>query len=107
MGIRHKSHLVRHHIKHQPDELLPGVALDVEFGSYNIPDIIYITVTDMPLIWPWVDGDAFGTVALASHRGKLHIRHIASPCIPYRGNLIDVYTQSRHGFLMLIQRAKL
>src|SRR5690606_6918294 len=97
MGIRHQRHLVRHHIKHQHDELLLRITLDVELGGYDIPDIIYITVPDMPFIRPRVYGDPFGTESLAPDGSLFHIGYIASPCIPYCGNLVDVDTQSCHG----------
>ena len=57
---------------------------------------MHIAAPDVSFIGPWMHRDALRPEAFDIQRPAHHIGVIATACIPKRGQLVDIDTQSRH-----------
>ena len=67
-----------------------AIAFDVEFGGDDLFQCVHIRVADMPLVGPWVYGDAFGAEALDVGGGFDKIGIVAPTAVAQGSQFVDV-----------------
>jgi hypothetical protein len=73
------------------DKLIGWVTFDVKLSFQNGFQVPYVRISDVPFVWTWMYGDAFGPKTLAVQCHLAYIGHIASSGVADGGYFIDVY----------------
>ncbi len=79
--------------------------LDVQVGSYRLPQQGHVRVLNMPAIAAQVNRDAIGPRLFADHGRSHHARLRRAPRLANGRYVIDVDVQSRHLLLPIIKNS--
>ena len=86
-----ERNLRRFHVQHEFDEVLVGIALDIQFCGDNIFEGIHITAAYVTFVRTGMDGYALSAPELAIDGCLFNIGNISSPRIAESGYFIDIY----------------
>ena len=92
LSIRDEGDLIRNHFQDEVHEGRDRIPFNIEFRGNQRPYLSDIRISDMSFIRSRMDGNPFGAELLTHNGCMCHIRHIPASCVPYCGNLVDVYT---------------
>ena len=89
--IGHKGHLRRLDIRHQSQEIIRRISLNVELRSHHRLEHVHVLLTNMPFVRTRMNGNTLRAKQLAIHCKTLNVRHISTTRIAQCGYLVDVY----------------
>ncbi len=95
--VGHESGLGRMSLLHEAQEIIGGVAFDIEFCGDGILECGHVRAAYMPLVGARMHRDAFGAKLLAVDGESYHIRIVFATRVAQRGHFVDIDAQSCHG----------
>ena len=88
--IRHQGALCRPHLFHQLKKIFRRITFNVEFDVDRVRDFKDVGAANVPLVWPWMHGDAIRAKRDTVDGGLPDIWIVAAPGIAQGGEFIDV-----------------
>ena len=89
--VGYERYLIRFTGQYDLHEFFRRVAFDVQLRGADFFQRRYVGVTSVPLVWPWVNGDALGSEGFAVSSYLPQIRVICAPSVTNEGDFIKIY----------------